>query len=117
MPPLRPISTLRKPHLSDVVPRAEHQRFIDGFALVGQILVLIAGARIDVNQNQILFERCAPKRSPSRCVHGEAAAVENQLVVAADLIHVDDRDLDSGARERRTFPAEALVCPCDTAKH
>ena len=41
MPPLSPISACGS-RIADIIARAEDQRFIDGFAFVGQVGVLIA---------------------------------------------------------------------------
>ncbi len=79
---------LRKTAFVDVVARAQHQRLVGGFVLIGEILVTVAAPRIGVAQHQVLFKGPRAGDDFARMIHGEAGAVEDQLVVAAHLVHV-----------------------------
>ena len=68
-----------------------------------QILVLIAFSCNGVHQHQIVFKRGRRCDHVSRRIHGEAAAIEDQMIVAAHLIHIGHRDLVPLCRGLKQF--------------
>ncbi len=101
MPPLNPSSTLLEAALADVVAGAQHQRFIDRFALVGEVLPDIPGAGLGVHHTRSSRKEAPEAITLPSGVHGEAAAVKNELVVPADLV-----DVHHGSRCRRAVAAK-----------
>ena len=79
--------------LVNVIARAEDERFVNRFALIGKIRVQVAGAGCRVSAMTRSSRKEARGGDGSAFgVHGEAGAVEDELIVAADLIDVDDRN-------------------------
>ena len=102
----------REAALADVVARAEDQGFVDGFAFVGEVGVEVALAGDGVDEDQVFGERRGGGDDFAVGIHGEAAAVEDQRVVAADLVDGDDAARRGGARRRPTCRGAARACPC-----
>ena len=87
------------------------QRLIGRLAFVGIIFVAIASERCGVEQDQVFFERRRGSDHFASGVHGEAAAIENQLVVAADLVDVDDGDVEAARGGGEDFAAQCARLP------
>ena len=80
-----------KAALVEIVLRAEHERAKRGFkSVMGDIRDRL-GQRIKVHHDQVRFELFRLGHQFASRIDHHAAAVEDQLIIAADLIHVDYR--------------------------
>ena len=87
-----------------VIPGAEHQRLVHGFALAGEILAPVAAG--EVREDQVLGEGDRGGDHLAGGIHGEAGAVEDQFVVAAHLIHVHDRQTEAAGHRGEDLAAQ-----------
>ena len=102
--------------LANVIARAQDQRLIDGFAFVGKFSWRSpVSVSVSTSTRSSSNDAAEAITSPSR-IHGEAGAIENQLIVAAHLVDIDDGHAETAAPWRRKFRAAARACPCDRAR-
>ena len=92
MPPERPITTSVNPHLTDVVAQPEDQAAPDLLGLI-DIHHRVARLARQVDQRAMLFEPRRAEDGASLRVDHDRRTVEQQLVVSANLIHIDKRRL------------------------
>ena len=115
---------------ADVVAGAEDQSFVHGLALVGEILVLVAqvGQVHDlpcagllgrsgtcptgIDKHQVVAEGCGGGDDAALGIHGKTAAVEHQGVIAANLVHVDQRNPVAFGGSGERSGGAVLACPC-----
>ena len=105
----QPEHSLMEAVLPDVVPEAEHQRPPDLFGVVGRPLRARVGERgiaVQVDDQQVLAEHrgSVAHRAVGRDHH--RAAIEHELVLASDRVHV--RDPGAGATRPRGQDLGAL---------
>ncbi len=70
---------------------------------------MIAGQIFSVHENQIFIERAGRGDQLAICIHGEAAAIEDQLIVATYLIYVEYRDLEMARAGFKHFPPQSSL--------
>src|SRR5437667_7452214 len=58
----------------------------------------IAAHRAAIEQHQIFGERRRRGDYVARCIHGETAAVEDKLIVAAGLVDINQRQMEMAGR-------------------
>src|SRR6185437_14574362 len=75
---------------ADVIARADDERGVSGFEFVGELRTNVAGVGGGVENDEIFFERMRAGDEIAFGVEADAGTVENETVVAADLIDVDD---------------------------
>src|ERR1035438_6905648 len=61
---------------------------------------MIAGESLGVDQDEIFFERSRRSNDLALSAHGEATAIEYQLVITADLVDVDDGNVETTSGRR-----------------
>ena len=66
------------------------------------------GVEVEIGDDQVLLERPAARDRFAELVDDEAAAVEDQLVLAADLVDVGERDHVVGRPGRHHASGAAL---------
>jgi hypothetical protein len=78
--------------LPHVVARAEHDRAVDLLDLAGPRAAPVDRERavLDLDHEQVLVEARGPADDLAVGRHHERASVEDQLVLTADRVHVDD---------------------------
>ncbi len=77
--------------LANIVARAEDKCLIRAGHFVGRLFVEIAFASSSVEQNEVLFKPFGLRSDFACSGEGGAGTIEDQRVVAADLIDVNDR--------------------------
>ena len=117
MPPLSPISTRREAALPHVIARAQHQSLIHGLVSRPEVLMPVARAGIDIREDQVFLEGGRAERSPRPRHSSQSCAVEHQLIVAANLVHLHHGHAVALGLGRQHFAAEARACPCERATH
>jgi hypothetical protein len=92
-----------------VIAGPDNQSFVDGVALVRVRFVVVARAGIDVNYDQVFPERRCRRDHLSGCIHRETAAVEYQLIVPANLVHIHNGDVVTLGRARKQVTPELAL--------
>ena len=89
-PPDKPEQRVAEAALARVVGGAEHERAED-LLFAGDVgRHGVGGGRVEIDDDDRLGERRRPRHDAAIRVEDHAAPVEDQIVVAADLVHVDD---------------------------
>ncbi len=79
--------------LPQIVAGAQHQRLVDRLVHVGERFPNLSGARLRVRHHQGFLKGGSTGDDAAVGAHDKTAAVEYKLVIAADHVHVDGRDM------------------------
>ena len=82
-----------KSALAHVVSRAQHQRGIHARFLAFDLFVQVAGESLGIEIDKIFFERPSLRDDVAFRIEHDAGAIEDQAVIAPDLIDQRDRNL------------------------
>ena len=89
-----------EPVLRHVVLQAQHAGGVHLLVRVGKVRDvarrLMLGVRVEIEESQMLHEHRGTFQQRAVAVDNEAAAVEHQVILTADLVHVDHRGADLG---------------------
>src|ERR1035438_925656 len=70
---------------------------------------MIASEGLCVDQDEIFFERSRRSNDLALSVHGEATAIEYQLVITADLVDVDDGNIETTSGSGENLAAQCAL--------
>ena len=101
---------------ADVVARAEDESLVGAGDFVGRLLVDVAFAGGGVEEDEVFFEGFGLGADFAGGGEGDARAIEDQGVVAADLVDVDDGTLVMEGGGTKHAQAEETLVDGDRAK-
>ncbi len=84
-----------KAALANIIACAENEGLKGGIVIDDVVAVIIALIGAGVEENEIFFERFGAGDDFAVRGHGEACAIEDELIVSADHVDVDEREAEA----------------------